>query len=70
MAASTSRDLWLCYRHLMDLHLRVRDPHGRNLMLADAQACLDLWFKTVESELDARLSAERSDAHPTELYPS
>ena len=70
MAASTFHDLWLCYQRFMDLHLQIQDPHTRNLMLADAQACLELWFKAVEGELLARLAAERSQARRAELNPT
>ncbi len=67
MAASTSHDLWLCYQRFMDLHLQIQDPHTRNLMLADAQACLDLWFKAIERELRAGAPAVASAARQPEL---
>ena len=53
MAASTSHDLWLCYRHYMDLHRRAQDLPIRNLMRAEARICLDDWFKAIERELRA-----------------
>ncbi len=67
MAASTSHDLWLCYQRFMDLHLQIQDPHTRNLMLADAQACLDLWFKAVEREMLARTPVAANPARQPEL---
>lgn len=67
MAASTSHDLWLCYQQCMDLHRQAEDPHTRNLMLADAQACLGLWFKAVERELRAGAPTVASAARQPEL---
>jgi hypothetical protein len=69
MAASTSHDLWLCYQHCMDLHRGTQDPHGRSLMLADALACLDLWFEAVERELQAARPAPAAPG-PRELSPT
>jgi len=63
MAASTSHDLWLCYQQCMDLHRQAQDPHTRNLMLADAQACLGFWFNAVEREMLAR-APEAANAAP------
>lgn len=51
MAVSTPSDLWLCYQRSMDRYRHIEDTHTRNLMLADAQACLDLWFKATEKQL-------------------
>jgi hypothetical protein len=67
MAASTSHDLWLCYQQCMDLHRQAQDPHTRNLMLADAQACLGLWFNAVERELRAATAAAADPARQPEL---
>ncbi len=69
MAASTSHDLWLCYQRFMDLHLQIQDPHTRNLMLADAQACLGLssWFKAIERELRAQAAVAANPARQPEL---
>lgn len=69
MAASVPHDLWLCYRHCMDLHGRMQDPHARTLMLADARACLDLWFEAVERELTAERTAP-ANAGRQELSPT
>jgi hypothetical protein len=70
MAASTPHDLWLCYQQCMDLHRQAHDPHTRNLMLADAQACLGLWFNAVERELRARATPAADAAPQPELSRS
>ncbi len=70
MAASTPHDLWLCYQQCMDLHRQAQDPHTRNLMLADAQACLGLWFNAIERELRARAPVAANAAPQPELSRS
>jgi hypothetical protein len=54
----------------MDLHRQAHDPHTRNLMLADAQACLGLWFKAVERELRARAPMAADTTQQPELSRS
>ena len=61
MAASTSHDLWLCYQRYMDLHRRAQDLPIRNLMRAEAQICLDAWFKAIKRELRAEAQVAASN---------
>lgn len=55
----TSRDYWALYQRAMARHLRVADPHERNLALADAHGYLGRWFDAVEREIQAQIVVAR-----------
>ncbi len=69
VAVSTPSDLWLCYQRSMDRYRHIEDTHTRNLMLADAQACLDLWFKATEKQLQEQDLIRQATRLPEIILP-